>query len=128
MKKKDCILMAERLVRPHGGTLVDPMVDNERATELREASRDWASWDLHPPTVVRPRAFAQRWVSHLTGFMMQTDYRPVCESHAPRGRPLRARGLGPRVTRFSSAAMSRSVSKLWVGKVCSPRANHRAPG
>ena len=40
--------MTDHLIEPHGGELVDLMVSEERAEEIKEASRDWASWDLTP--------------------------------------------------------------------------------
>ena len=40
--------MTKHLIEPHGGTLINLMVDRERAAELKELSRDWPSWDLTP--------------------------------------------------------------------------------
>src|SRR5439155_23887717 len=34
------------LIEPHGGVLVDGIVDDERAAELKKQSSDWQSWDL----------------------------------------------------------------------------------
>src|SRR3954462_6363151 len=36
------------LIEPHGGELIDLLVDADRAAELKTASRDWPSWDLTP--------------------------------------------------------------------------------
>ena len=38
--------MADHLIHPHGGDLVDLIASPERSEELRGASRDWPSWDL----------------------------------------------------------------------------------
>ena len=38
--------MPDRLIPPHGGTLVDLMVSDDRATELKKLSAEWPSWDL----------------------------------------------------------------------------------
>ena len=38
----------DHLVSPHGSRLVDLMVDQDRAAEIREQSRDWPSVDLGP--------------------------------------------------------------------------------
>ena len=38
--------MPDSLIAPHGGELVDLVVEAARAEELREASRDWPSLDL----------------------------------------------------------------------------------
>src|SRR5690348_8809832 len=40
--------MADHLVPPYGGALVDGVVDDERASELRKASTYWPSCDLTP--------------------------------------------------------------------------------
>jgi sulfate adenylyltransferase len=40
--------MSDSLIVPHGGKLIDLLVDRQRAVELRAASRTWASWDLTP--------------------------------------------------------------------------------
>src|SRR5439155_14390607 len=36
----------DHLIEPHGGRLVDLLVSSDRAAELKDASRDWQSWDL----------------------------------------------------------------------------------
>jgi len=38
----------DHLNPPHGGTLVNLMVDAKRREELRAASKNWLSWDLPP--------------------------------------------------------------------------------
>ena len=38
--------MKDHLIAPHGGNLVNLLVDENRAIELKEASRKWISWDL----------------------------------------------------------------------------------
>ena len=43
--------MTDHLVQPHGGVLVDLVVDADRAAELTSQSRDWPSWDLTPRQV-----------------------------------------------------------------------------
>ena len=40
--------MPDHLIAPHGGTLVDLFVDDERAASLKAESRDWPSHDLTP--------------------------------------------------------------------------------
>ena len=36
----------DNLIAPHGGTLVNPLVNGDRADEIRESSREWPSIDL----------------------------------------------------------------------------------
>ena len=38
----------DHLITPHGSRLVDLLVDERRASEIREQSRDWPSVDLGP--------------------------------------------------------------------------------
>ena len=40
--------MAEHLIEPHGGKLVNLLVSEERAAELKAGSRKWLSWNLTP--------------------------------------------------------------------------------
>jgi hypothetical protein len=40
--------VTDHLSAPHGGKLVNLMVDEKRAEELKSASRDFPSWDLSP--------------------------------------------------------------------------------
>ncbi len=72
--------MTDHLIAPHGGTLVDPMVDSERARQLKEASRDWESWDLTPRQMCDLELFLNGGFSPLTGFMSKGDYEGVCSS------------------------------------------------
>ena len=51
---------SDHLNTPHGGELVDLLVSPERERELRDASRDWPSWDAHAAPALRPRAAAER--------------------------------------------------------------------
>ena len=70
--------MTDHLIPPHGGTLVDPMVDSERAGQLKEASRDWKSWDLTPRQMCDLELLLNGGFSPLTGFMSKGDYEGVC--------------------------------------------------
>ena len=68
-----------RLIMPHGGELVDLMVDEDRAEELKEESRDWESWDLTPRQICDLELLLNGAFSPLTGFMGQKDYERVCQ-------------------------------------------------
>ncbi len=72
--------MAQHLIEPHGGRLVDPLVGAERAAELKTASRDWPSLDLSPRHLCDLELLLNGGFSPLTGFMNRKDYESVCSS------------------------------------------------
>ncbi|MCH6547605.1 MAG: bifunctional sulfate adenylyltransferase/adenylylsulfate kinase [Gemmatimonadetes bacterium] len=72
--------MTDHLIAPHGGTLVDLLVDEERVSQLKDASRDWASWDLTARQLCDLELLLSGGFSPLTGFMTQADYEGVCSS------------------------------------------------
>lgn len=70
--------MPDHLIAPHGGKLVDLIVDTERAAELRAESRDWPSWDLTPRQICDVELLLTGGFSPLRGFMKREDYEGVC--------------------------------------------------
>ena len=70
--------MTDHLIPPHGGTLVDLIVDEDRAAELKTASRDWPSHDLTPRQLCDLELLLNGGLSPLTGFMIRSDYERVC--------------------------------------------------
>lgn len=72
--------MTDHLIEPHGGALVNLMVSEERAEELRSASRDWSSWDLTPRQICDLELLLCGGFSPLRGFMGQADDESVCSS------------------------------------------------
>ncbi len=72
--------MTNHLIEPHGGTLIDCMVDSDRSAELQAASRDWPSWDLTPRQLCDLELILNGGFSPLIGFMTRDDYDPVCKS------------------------------------------------
>ena len=74
------VALTDHLIAPHGGTLVDLIVNSERASQLREASRDWESWDLTPRQMCDLELLLNGGFSPLTGFMSKGDYEGVCSS------------------------------------------------
>ena len=72
--------MSNHLIDPHGGTLVDLIVDDQRAAKLSELSRDWPSWDLTPRQQCDLELILNGAFSPLRGFMKRDDYESVCKS------------------------------------------------
>jgi sulfate adenylyltransferase len=60
--------------------LVDLLASAERASELKEASREWPSWDLTPTQLCDLELLMNGAFSPLHGFMGKQDYDSVCSS------------------------------------------------
>ncbi len=71
--------MNSHLITPHGGTLVNLVVDQKRAEELKRLSRDWPSWDLTSRQFCDLELLANGGFSPLRGFLCRSDYESVCE-------------------------------------------------
>ena len=71
--------MEDHLIAPHGGHLVDLLVSQERAEEIKAASRDWQSWDLTPRQMCDIELLLNGGFSPLTGFMKKADFDGVCK-------------------------------------------------
>ena len=72
--------MKEHLIAPHGGTLVDLIVNDERAVELKAASRDWPSHDLTSRQLCDLELLLNGGFSPLRGYMTRSDCEAVCQS------------------------------------------------
>ena len=70
--------MTSSLIPPHGGKLVDLMVDDERRQTLRDASREWPSLDLSPRQLCDLELLLNGGFSPLSGFMGSKDVDSVC--------------------------------------------------
>jgi sulfate adenylyltransferase len=70
--------MPDHLLPPYGGALVDIVVDDERASELRKASTYWPSWDLTPRHLCDLELLLSGAFSPLRGFLGSADVESVC--------------------------------------------------
>ncbi len=70
--------MRDHLIAPHGGALMDLIVEETRAADLKEASRDWGSWDLTSRQLCDLELLLSGAFSPLTGVMTRADYDQVC--------------------------------------------------
>ena len=68
----------DNLISPHGGDLIDLLVDEDHIAEMREASRDWPSVDLGPRQLCDLELLINGGYSPLTGFMGSGDHAAVC--------------------------------------------------
>ena len=71
--------MHSRLILPHAGKLVNLIVKQERAEEIRRSSRDWPSWDLTPRQLCDLELLTNGGFSPLGGFLCRDDYESVCK-------------------------------------------------
>ncbi|HSG79343.1 MAG TPA: bifunctional sulfate adenylyltransferase/adenylylsulfate kinase [Acidimicrobiia bacterium] len=71
--------MTDSLITPHGGSLVDLMVDAFRTEEIKKASRDFPSWDLTARQLCDLELLMNGGFSPLTGFLSRADYDRVVD-------------------------------------------------
>ncbi len=67
------------LNKPYGGKLVDLLVSEQKADELKKQSVDFKSWDLTHRQICDVEMLLNGGFSPLTGFMSQKDYERVCK-------------------------------------------------
>ena len=73
-------MLQDTLNAPHGGLLVNLLVDADRRTALQQESKHFPSWDLTPRQVCDLELLMNGGFSPLTGFMGRKDYESVCSA------------------------------------------------
>ena len=68
------------LIPPHGGELVDLILDKEAAAISKGESRDFPSWDLTARQLCDLELLLNGGFSPLRGFMNKADYEGVCSN------------------------------------------------
>lgn len=71
-------MTTSHLIAPHGGELINLIVNSARASELKAHSKEWPSWDLTPRQVCDVELLLSGGFSPLCGFMNREDYEGVC--------------------------------------------------
>ena len=71
---------SSHLIAPHGGELVNLIVDSARSAELKSHSKGWPSWDLTGRQVCDVELLLSGGFSPLRGFMNRADYESVCQN------------------------------------------------
>jgi len=66
------------LIKPHGGALVNLLVDSDRVAEIRELSREWSSIDLGQRQLCDLELLLNGGLSPLEGYMGSADFDAVC--------------------------------------------------
>jgi sulfate adenylyltransferase len=66
------------LISPHGGVLVDLLVDEDRAADLRKQSSEWPSCDLTARQLCDLELLLSGGFSPLRGFIGRADHERVC--------------------------------------------------
>lgn len=77
-KKPHGATQLDHLITPHGGTLVNLIVEGDRAALIREQSREWPSIDLSQRQLCDLELLLGGGLSPLDGFMGSADYNAVC--------------------------------------------------
>ena len=77
---KGYIMSSTHLIAPHGGTLVNLLVDEQRRNEIKTEMRDTLSWVLTPRQTCDIELLINGAFSPLSGFMKKKDYDSICDT------------------------------------------------
>ena len=69
---------SSHLITPHGGELINLVLDPQAAAELKTQSKEFPSWDLTARQICDAELLLNGGFSPLTGFMNKADYESVC--------------------------------------------------
>lgn len=72
--------MTQHLIEPHGGVIVNLMLNSELAGEFKAQSRDWPSCDLTARQLCDLEMLMNGGFSPLQGFLTKADYQSVCQN------------------------------------------------
>ena len=72
--------MSSHLIQPHGGTLVNRIVDAEKAAKLKAAAADMPKITLSAKQACDLEMIAIGAFSPLTGFVKQADFEGICKN------------------------------------------------
>lgn len=70
--------MPSHLIKPHGGSLVNIIVSEQKADQLKAGQQDWPAWDLTERQLCDLELLLNGGFSPLQGFMTRHDYDSVC--------------------------------------------------
>jgi len=73
--------MTDHLIEPHGGALVNLLVREERALEMKAASKDWVSWDLTSRQICDLELLMNGGFSYSTVYFTDNHRRLLDKSH-----------------------------------------------
>jgi len=77
-KKPHGATQLDHLITPHGGTLVNLIIEGDRAAQIREQSREWPSIDLGQRQLCDLELLLGGGLSPLEGFMGSADFNAAC--------------------------------------------------
>jgi len=69
-----------RLIKAHGGKLVNLLVDESKKIDLKARSKEWVSWNLTNRQMCDLELLMNGGFSPLQGFLAEKDYEAVCRS------------------------------------------------
>lgn len=72
-------LTMTHFIEPHGGKLVDLLINKQETEKLKKKSTDFKSWNLTQRQICDVEMLLNGGFSPLVGFMNKSDYKSVCK-------------------------------------------------